>query len=89
MAHSYNLSQINDFTYGLKINGDYYNYMYYTIQKLVNTAHFDHETNTIIFSAENVKSFKKYILEQKNKKISHLTCIRLIDDLTKQILYLK
>lgn len=89
MTNYYNLVTINDFTYSLKINGDYYNHIYYSIQKLVKTAHFDHETNTIIFSAENVKPFKQCLLEQKNKTISHLTCIRLIDNITKQMLYLK
>ena len=89
MTNSYNLVPINDFTYSLKINGDYYNHIYYSIQQLIKTSHFDYETNTIIFSAENVKPFKQYLLEQKNKTLSHLTCIRLIDDLTKQILYLK
>ena len=89
MTNSYNLVQINDFTYSLKINGDYNNYIYNTIQKLIKTAHFVNETNTIIFSAENVKPFKEYILEKKTKQLSHLTCIRLIDYLTKQILYMK
>lgn len=89
MTLSYKLISINDFTYSLKINGDYNNQIYYTIQKVVKTAHFDNETNTIIFSAENVKPFKEYLLEQRNQKISHLTCIKIIDDLTKQILFLK
>lgn len=89
MSNSYELLSINEFTYSLKINGDYYNHLYYTIQKLVNTAHLVHETNTIIFSAENVKSFKQYLLEQKNKKLSYLTCIKLIDSLSKQISHLK
>ena len=89
MIHSYILLPINEFTYSLKINGEYYNYIYHSIQKLVKTAHLDHETNTIIFSAENVIPFKQYLLEQKNKQLSHLKCIRLIDSLSKQIFYLK
>ena len=89
MIHSYILLPINEFTYSLKINGDYHNHIYNSIQKLIKTAYFDHETSTIIFSAENVLSFKQYLLEQKNKQLSHSTCIRLIDNLSKQILYLK
>lgn len=89
MTNSYNLVILNDFTYSLKINGDYNNNIYYSIKQLVKTSHFDYETNSIIFSAENVTSFKQYLLEQKNKTISHLTCIRLIDNITKQLLCLK
>jgi len=89
MTNSYNLVILNDFTFSLKIHGDYNNHIYYSIQQLIKTSHFDYETNSIIFSAENVKSFKQYLLEQKNKTISHLTCIRFIDNITKQLLYLK
>lgn len=89
MSQKYNLLQINDYTFSLKINGDFHEQLYYIIQKVINTAQFDSETNTIIFSAENVISFKQFLLEQKNNKLSHLTCIKLIDDLSLQILYLK
>lgn len=88
MTNSYNLIKINDFTYSLKINGDFDNQLYNTIQKLLQTSHFDRETNTIFFSAENVIPFKTYILNQKNTRLSHSQCIKLIDDLSKQILYL-
>ncbi len=83
----YNLTPINDFTFSLKINGDYNTELYYTIQKLIKTAHLDHETNTIIFSAEHVIPFKQYL--ETNKKCSHLTCVRLIDNLSKHIFCLK
>jgi len=89
MKNLYSLTPINDFTFSLKIHGDYYNYLYNTIQKLIKTAHLDYESNAIIFSAENVKPFKQYLLEEKNKKLSHLKSIKLIDNLSKQIFYLK
>lgn len=85
----FELKSINEFTYSLKINGDNYNYLYTLIKKIINTSHFDDETNSIIFSAENVIPFKSYLLEQKNKRLSYNICIKLIDDLSKQILYLK
>ena len=88
MTNSYKLIQINDFTYSLQINGDFANQLYNTIQKLLQTSHFDRETNTIIVSAENVIPFKTYILNQKHTRLSHSQCIKLIDDLSKQILYL-
>jgi hypothetical protein len=88
MTNSYNLIPINEFTYSLKINGDFYNQLYYTIQKIVPSSHYDNESKTILFSAENVIPFKAYLLNQKDKILSHATCIKLIDDLSKQILYL-
>lgn len=89
MTQKYNLLQINEFTYSLKIYGEYANQLYYIIQKIVKTAHFDNETNSIIFSAENVKCLKQFLLEQPNQRMSHLTCVRLVDDLSLQLLYLK
>lgn len=88
MKHSYNLTTINEFTYSLKINGDFFNKLYHTIQKIIKTSHLDYETNTIFLSAENIVPLKTYILEQKTKRLSHSQCIKLINDLTTQILYL-
>ena len=53
------ISQINEFTYSLKIKGDYTSPLYNTIQKLIKTSHYDHETNTMLFSAEKVTLFKQ------------------------------
>jgi hypothetical protein len=88
MSKSYELTKINHFTYTLKIHGDNFMYLYNSINKIVKTSQIDYDTNTIYFSAENVTSLKKHILTQKYKCLSHGTCIKLIDDLTKQILYL-
>lgn len=84
---NYILTPINDFTYGLKINGEYNTYLYKTINKIINTCHFNNETNSVYFSAEKVVPFKKYLLVHNNR-ITHIQCIKMIDDLTKQILYL-
>lgn len=85
MVNSYNLISINKFTYSLKINGDdnLANQLYYTIEKMLKTSHYDYETNSIFFSAENVIPLKKYIIDKK--RISHATCIKVIDDLSKQV----
>lgn len=89
MMNSYELISINKFTYKLKINGDFANQLYDTIEKMIKTSYFDYETNSIFFSAENVIPFKKYILD-KNKKItiSYATCIKIIHELSTQIYYL-
>ena len=85
MAKSYELTTINDFTYNLKINGDFEDQLYYTINKMLKSSYYDDETNSIFFSAENVISLKQYILDKNDKKLSYATCIKLIDDLSKQL----
>ena len=85
MAKSYELTTINDFTYNLKINGDFEDQLYYTINKMLKSSYYDDETNSIFFSAENVISLKQYILDTIYKKVSYATCIKLIDDLSKQL----
>ena len=85
LTKSYELITINDFTYNLKINGDYEDQLYYIIEKMLKSSHYNDETNSIFFSAENVIPLKKYILDKKDKKLSYATCIKLIDDLSKQL----
>ena len=89
MSKSYELTQMNHFTYTLKIHGDNSIHLYNSINKIVKTSQIDYDTNSIYFSAEKVISLKKRILTQKHKCLSHGTCIKLIDDLTKQIIYLR
>ena len=83
----YILKQINDCTYNLKINGEFNIYIYKLIEKFIKTSNLDYATDSIYFCAENVISFKDYLL--KNNNLSHNKCIKLIYDLTNQILYLK
>jgi hypothetical protein len=85
MVNTYDLILINDYTYNLKINGNFEYQLYYIIEKMIKSSNYDDDTNSIFFSAENVIPLKKYILDQKNKKISYATCIKLIHDLSKQL----
>jgi len=77
--------QISDFTYSLKIHGDYVSVLYQSIKKVMKSIHYDEEKSVIFFSAENVLSFKEYLLEHRTYK----KCIKMIDDLTKQMINLK
>ena len=83
---NYILKPINDCTYNLKINGEYNIYLYKVIKKFIKTSNFDYETSSIYFCAENITPLKDLI---KNNSLSHNKCIKLIYDLTNQILYLK
>ena len=83
---NYILTPINECTYSLKINGEYNNYIYKLIKKYIKTSNFDYETSSIYFCAENITPLKDLI---KNNSLSHNKCIKLIYDLTNQILYLK
>ena len=84
---NYILKPINECTYNLKINGEYNIYLYKVIKKFIKTSNLDYDTGSIYFCAENVISLKDYLL--KNNSLSHNKCIKLIYDLTNQILYLK
>ena len=86
---NYILKPINECTHNLKINGEYNIYLYKVIKKFIKTSNFDYETSSIYFCAENVILFKDYLLQQKNNSLSHNKCIKLIYDLSNQILYLK
>ena len=70
------------------MSGDNSIYLYNIIKKILQSCIFDNETNSIFFSAENVIPFKQYLLEQQNNKLSHSKCVKLIDDLSKQIFFL-
>jgi len=84
MIH-FQLAKITEFTYSLKINGDYVLVLYQSIKKIMKSIHYDQEKSIIFFSAENVLTFKEYLLEDKTYK----KCIKMIDDLTKQIINIK
>jgi len=83
---NYILKPINECTYSLKINGEYNIYLYKLIKKFIKVSNLDYETGSIYFCAENVIQLKDLI---KNNSLSHNKCIKLIYDLTNQILYLK
>jgi len=88
MTNSYVLNSINEFTYSLKINGEYSMYLYDTLNKIIHTSYIDYETDTLFFSAETVLSLKNYLFKQKNNQLTYYQCIKLIDDLSKQLFYL-
>ena len=83
---NYILKPINECTYNLKINGEYNVYLYKLIKQFIKTSTFDYETSSIYFCAENITPLKDLL---KNNSLSHNKCIKLIYDLTNQILYLK
>lgn len=87
MNFCYEIKQINEFTYRLKIYGEYVLPIYKLTIKMLKSAYHDNETNSIYFSAEKVTTLKKYVLENPNMKLTK--CIKMIDDLTKQMSYLE
>jgi hypothetical protein len=81
----YELSQSGEFTYNIKINMNG-KPIYSCIKKILKNSLYDEESKSMFFSAEQVNSLQNYLM---NVKLSHLKCIKMIDDLTKQINYLK
>ena len=79
------ITQISEFTYSLKIDGDYVSVLCHSIKKILKSIYYDEEKSVVFFSAESVLPFKEFLLEHK----THKKCIKMIDDLTKQMTYLK
>jgi hypothetical protein len=86
---NYNIKKVNDFTYSIEIYGEYKLPLYKTINNVLKSSFFSDETKTIIFSAEKIETLKDYLLVQPNQTMSQEKCIKMIDELTKQIMYLK
>jgi hypothetical protein len=86
---TYDIIQINEFTYNLILNGENTFPIYQSIQKLLKTSYYDEDTNSIFFSAEQVISLKEKLIQiPTEQKMSHKICIKMIDDLTIQLNYL-
>lgn len=89
MNFFYDLIQINEYTYSLKIHGHNIIPLYQTIINMLKNAYYDNETETIIFTAENIKPLKNILFNKNDNKMGLNQCIKMIDELTKQISYLK
>ena len=89
MNFFYDLTQINEYTYSLKIHGHNIIPLYQTIINMLKNAYYDNETETIIFTAENIKPLKNILFNKNDNKMGLNQCIKMIDELTKQISYLK
>jgi serine/threonine protein kinase len=55
--------------------------------KILSASFYQKETESVVFLAESVHSLKEYLLNRKS--LSYQDCIKLIEDLSKQISYLK
>jgi hypothetical protein len=86
MKNVYELIPINEFTYNIKIHGENVTPIYQTIMKMLKSTHYNKDTHSVDFSAEQVSSFKQYITKTK---MTYVMCMKMIDDLTKQLLFLK
>ena len=88
MNANYELRKINEFTYSLKLFGDATSPMYKTIKRQVKSVQYDYETGSIFFSAEEVKPLKEYLLNSCDKRVTYNICIKMIDELTRQMTHL-
>lgn len=89
MQNKYDINKINTYTYSLKIKGDNSEVLYKTIELFISNSFYDDENDSIIFSAETVTTLKDYLSNICNFKMPHNICIKMFDDLTRQIIYLK
>jgi len=93
MQYKYDINKLNDYTYSLKIKGDNKDLLYRTIKLFIRNAFYDddddEENNAIFFSAEKVFKLKEYISNICNFKMPYNMCIKMVDDLTRQLIYFK
>jgi hypothetical protein len=87
-TNNYEVQQLNDFIYELNIKGEDFliEKIYESLKLIMKNSFYDN--GAIFFSAESVKNLKSYLMEA-NGKLSQKNCINIIDDLTKQIIYLR
>jgi hypothetical protein len=83
----YEIDQINDFIYSIKVQGENKDIMFSMLKKMIKNSFYDKEVDSIIFPAESVKDFKNFLMEF-NYLLPEKNCIKMIDDLSKQIIYL-
>jgi hypothetical protein len=85
---NYEIEQINDFIYSIKVHGENYliEKLYDSLKLTIKNSFYDE--GSLFFSAESVKDLKSY-LQENNFKMPQNKCIMMIDDLTKQIIYLR
>jgi hypothetical protein len=62
--------------------------MYKSILNIIPSAQLDSFTNSLFISCEKIISLKKYLFSLSNKRLTYETCIKLIDDISKQLTYL-
>jgi hypothetical protein len=88
LSSNYEIEQINDFIYSIKVYGENYliEKLYESLKLTIKNSFCD--DGALFFSAENVKDLKSY-LQEHNFKMHQNKCLNMIDNLTKQIIYLR
>jgi hypothetical protein len=85
-TNKYIIQPLGDFSYSIQIHGNYRKPLYQSLIKHIHCSFYDEETETICFTAEKIETLKETLLKTK---MSLKNCIQMIDQLTKQILYLQ
>lgn len=85
----YEIKQDGDYSFRIKINSENSRPLYQSILKLCSVTVYDEDTNALFITAENVETLKAYLFKKSQLKMSQSKCIKMIDELTKQIIYLK
>jgi len=87
----YKLTQINEFTYSIKVLGSTRAPLYECMKKMIKGSFYDEEIDSLFFAAETVATFEDFISanHQNSQNSHHYNNIKMIDELTKQIIYLK
>jgi hypothetical protein len=85
----YEIKQDGDYSFRIKINSENSRPLYQSILKLCSVTIYDEETEALFITAETVETLKAYLFKNLQLKMSQSKCIKMIDELTKQMIYLK
>lgn len=85
----FKIKKTSEYSYTWKVNGDYKYDVYLSVSKtkILDNCFYDDETNTLVFSAENVERLNDYLETCENGKINYLSAIKLIHNISKQMSY--
>jgi hypothetical protein len=90
MDVKFKIENVSEYIFSLKINheeDEINKIMYQMLNNIIKNSFYNE--NSIFFTAESVKDLKSFIFEYKNNILPEKKCIKMIDDLSKQIIYLR
>lgn len=82
------IKKLSNVTYSLQLNSEYNLVMYEMLLKIFKLSFFDDNTDCLIFTAEKQITLSKFLKEEDEHIISYEKCIRMIDEIYKQLNYL-
>ena len=85
---SFSVTKVSDFGYNLLLRGEHYDPIFQYLLFYISACFNDENMNSMFFTADHVTTLKEYLVNA-SFKLSHCKCIEIINELTKQFVYLE